>query len=30
MEQVFGTWKDVQKKHFDDSGVFDSIYEYLK
>lgn len=30
MEQVFGTWKDVQKIHFNDGGVFDSIYEYIK
>ena len=30
VEQVFGTWKDVQKTHFNDGGVFDSIYEFVK
>jgi sulfate transport system substrate-binding protein len=25
LEDVFGSWKDAQKTHFDDGGVFDSI-----
>ena len=25
--QDFGGWDEVQKKHFDDGGVFDRIYE---
>jgi sulfate/thiosulfate-binding protein len=25
--QVFGTWRDVQKEHFADGGVFDQIYK---
>ncbi len=27
LQQVFGNWRDVQKKFFADSGVFDSIYQ---
>jgi sulfate/thiosulfate transport system substrate-binding protein len=27
LRQVFGNWRDVQKKFFVDSGVFDSIYQ---
>lgn len=27
LSQVFGTWKETQKAHFDDGGVFDSIYK---
>jgi sulfate/thiosulfate transport system substrate-binding protein len=26
VDQVFGNWKQAQAKHFDDGGVFDSIY----
>lgn len=24
--EVFGSWRDTQKKHFDDGGIFDQIY----
>ena len=27
IDQVFGSWKDAQVKHFDDKGVFDQIYQ---
>ena len=27
IEQAFGSWKDAQRAHFDDGGVFDSIYQ---
>lgn len=27
INDVAGSWKDAQKKHFDDGGVFDKIYE---
>jgi sulfate/thiosulfate transport system substrate-binding protein len=26
VSDLFGSWKDAQKKHFDDGGIFDSIY----
>lgn len=26
LADVFGSWEEVQKKHFDDGGLFDSIY----
>src|SRR5690606_3589164 len=26
LEELFGSWKEAQKKHFDDGGVFDEIY----
>ncbi len=26
VDEVFGGWKEAQKKHFDDGGIFDSIY----
>ena len=25
--EVFGSWQATQKKHFDDGGVFDQIYQ---
>jgi sulfate/thiosulfate-binding protein len=27
IDDVFGGWKEAQKKHFDDGGVFDKIYQ---
>lgn len=27
IDSVFGSWKEAQKKHFDDGGVFDKIYK---
>ncbi len=27
IDEAFGGWKEAQKKHFDDGGVFDQIYE---
>jgi sulfate/thiosulfate-binding protein len=27
INDVFGSWKEAQKKHFDDGGVFDDIYK---
>lgn len=27
IDDVFGSWKEAQKKHFDDGGVFDEIYK---
>jgi sulfate/thiosulfate-binding protein len=27
LNETFGTWKDVQAKHFADGGVFDQIYQ---
>lgn len=26
LKDVFGTWEETQKKHFDDGGIFDQIY----
>ena len=26
VNEVFGSWKEAQAKHFDDGGMFDSIY----
>ena len=26
VDEVFGGWKNAQKNHFDDNGIFDSIY----
>lgn len=26
LEELFGGWKEAQKKHFDDGGVFDSLF----
>ena len=26
IDDVFGGWKQAQKTHFDDGGVFDAIY----
>lgn len=26
LQDVFGTWKDTQAKHFNDGGIFDQIY----
>ncbi|EHQ07573.1 MAG: sulfate ABC transporter substrate-binding protein [Leptonema illini] len=26
IEEKFGSWSDVQKRHFDDGGVFDTVY----
>ena len=26
VDEVFGSWTEAQAKHFDDGGVFDSIY----
>lgn len=26
VEEIFGTWKSAQKRHFDDGGEFDQIY----
>ena len=26
IEEVFGSWKEAQAKHFDDGGVFDRIF----
>jgi ABC-type sulfate transport system substrate-binding protein len=26
IDGVFGGWKNAQKTHFDDGGVFDAIY----
>lgn len=30
LDEVFGGWKQAQKKHFDDGGEFDKIYESKK
>ncbi|MGE7023660.1 sulfate ABC transporter substrate-binding protein [Solibacillus cecembensis] len=27
IDDKFGSWKEAQEKHFDDGGIFDSIYE---
>ncbi len=27
IDEVFGGWAAAQKKHFDDGGVFDQIYQ---
>jgi sulfate transport system substrate-binding protein len=27
VDSVFGNWKQAQKKHFDDGGEFDKIYQ---
>jgi sulfate/thiosulfate-binding protein len=27
MDEIFGGWKNAQKPHFDDGGVFDQIYQ---
>lgn len=27
IDEAFGGWKEAQKKHFDDGGIFDQIYE---
>ncbi len=27
IDQVFGGWRNAQKRHFEDGGVFDSIYQ---
>ncbi|WP_332649016.1 sulfate ABC transporter substrate-binding protein [Lysinibacillus sp. 54212] len=27
IDEKFGSWREAQEKHFDDGGVFDSIYE---
>lgn len=27
IDEVFGGWKKAQKKHFDDGGIFDQIYQ---
>lgn len=27
VDEVFGGWKQAQKKHFDDGGEFDKIYQ---
>jgi sulfate transport system substrate-binding protein len=27
VDDVFGGWKAAQKKHFDDGGEFDKIYQ---
>jgi sulfate transport system substrate-binding protein len=27
LDSVFGSWREAQKKHFDDGGVFDQIYQ---
>jgi sulfate/thiosulfate transport system substrate-binding protein len=27
IDEAFGSWKDAQRTHFDDGGVFDSIYQ---
>jgi sulfate/thiosulfate transport system substrate-binding protein len=27
IDDAFGSWKDAQRTHFDDGGVFDSIYQ---
>jgi sulfate transport system substrate-binding protein len=26
VEKTFGDWRDVQKTHFNDGGIFDQIY----
>jgi hypothetical protein len=30
VDDVFGGWKAAQKKHFDDGGEFDKIYQQIK
>jgi sulfate transport system substrate-binding protein len=30
IEEKFGSWSEVQKRHFDDGGVFDTIYSKPK
>ena len=30
LDGTFGGWKAAQKKHFDDGGLFDQIYEVKK
>jgi sulfate transport system substrate-binding protein len=27
VDQVFGGWQKAQKKHFDEGGTFDRIYQ---
>jgi ABC-type sulfate transport system substrate-binding protein len=27
IEDAFGSWKQAQKQHFDDGGVFDQVYQ---
>jgi sulfate transport system substrate-binding protein len=27
VDELFGGWKQAQKKHFDDGGEFDKIYQ---
>ena len=26
VEKTFGNWRDVQKTHFNDGGIFDQVY----
>ncbi|GAA3329211.1 hypothetical protein GCM10020331_076350 [Ectobacillus funiculus] len=30
VDEVFGGWKKAQERHFNDGGVFDSIYQKNK
>ena len=30
VDEMFGGWKNAQKKHFDDGGEFDKIYQPQK
>jgi sulfate transport system substrate-binding protein len=30
VDEIFGSWKNAQKKHFDDGGEFDKIYQTRK
>lgn len=30
LEEVFGSWKETQAKHFDDGAIFDQIYQPAK
>jgi sulfate transport system substrate-binding protein len=30
IDELFGGWQEAQKKHFDDGGVFDSLFVSLK
>jgi len=30
IDEVFGGWKQAQKKHFDDGAEFDKIYQGKK
>jgi sulfate transport system substrate-binding protein len=27
VDELFGGWREAQKKHFDDGGIFDQIYQ---